>query len=96
MRPGEHDAHLIQFPGSQAAPGPAEDTPPPGQRLTCRELEVLELVAAGLPSRQIGGQLFISEETVNWHIARILSKLHARSRAHAVATAIRQQIIPPD
>ena len=55
--------------------------------LTARELEVLDLVAAGRTNRQIGERLFISEKTASVHVSRILAKLGARSRAQAAAMA---------
>ncbi|MEN8235698.1 MAG: response regulator transcription factor, partial [Actinomycetota bacterium] len=51
--------------------------------LTGRELEVLQLVAQGQTSRQIGDVLFISENTVKNHIRNILDKLGLHSRNEA-------------
>lgn len=56
--------------------------------LSRRELEVLRLVSEGLGTHEIARALFVSDETVKTHVARILRKLHARSRAHAVAIAL--------
>jgi DNA-binding NarL/FixJ family response regulator len=61
--------------------------------LTIRELEVLQLVADGLGNRQIARALFVSEETVKTHVRRLLRKLKATSRAHAVAIALRKRLI---
>ncbi|NUS03362.1 MAG: response regulator transcription factor, partial [Nonomuraea sp.] len=55
--------------------------------LTRREAEVLALVAAGLSNLQIADKLGIGAGTVRSHLARILAKLSARNRAHAVAIA---------
>lgn len=60
---------------------------------TTREIEVLQLVADGLASGQIARQLWVSEETVKTHVANVLDKLGATSRAHAVATAMRRGLI---
>ena len=73
-------------------------TPPPvlrelEQEPTARELEVLQLVADGLVNREIGQQLFLSEETVKSHVRHLLAKLQARSRAHAVAVGFRRGLI---
>ena len=57
--------------------------------LTDREREVLRLVAAGATNREIGTTLFISENTVSFHVKNILAKLHLRNRAQAAAFAIR-------
>ena len=61
--------------------------------LTEREAEVLGLVAAGLPNKAIGLRLGISEHTVKFHVASVLSKLDAHSRAEAVATAAREGLL---
>jgi ATP/maltotriose-dependent transcriptional regulator MalT len=57
--------------------------------LTGREVEVLELVAAGRTNRQIAEALFISEKTVARHVANIFTKLGVSSRAAATAFALR-------
>jgi FixJ family two-component response regulator len=49
--------------------------------LSAREREVLDLVLAGKPSRQIAEELFISVKTVEFHRARIMQKLEVRSAA---------------
>lgn len=49
--------------------------------LSVREREVLEMVLAGKPSRQIGQELFISTKTVDFHRARIMHKLEVQSAA---------------
>jgi DNA-binding NarL/FixJ family response regulator len=56
--------------------------------LTSREIEVLRLIAAGNANKQIAGRLGIAEETVKSHITKILAKLDASDRTHAVTTAI--------
>jgi PAS domain S-box-containing protein len=70
-------------------------TRPPGSRhdLTRRELEVLVLLAEGLENDEISKHLFISRETVKSHVRRLLQKLDARSRAHAVALGMRESLI---
>jgi DNA-binding CsgD family transcriptional regulator/tetratricopeptide (TPR) repeat protein len=57
--------------------------------LTGREIEVLELIAAGHTNRQIAAQLFISEKTVARHVANIFSKIAVTTRAAATAYAFR-------
>lgn len=61
--------------------------------LSARELEILQLMADGFENAQISSQLFISKETVKTHIRRLLHKLRARSRTHAVALGLRGGII---
>jgi DNA-binding NarL/FixJ family response regulator len=53
--------------------------------LTRRELEVIELVAAGKTNRDIASELFLSVRTVDRHVARIFEKLGVNSRAAAVS-----------
>jgi len=63
--------------------------------LTPREREVLLLVAEGATNKEIAGSLCLSEHTVNFHMKNILSKLHLRNRAQAVAYAIRTGLVTP-
>lgn len=55
--------------------------------LTDIELDVLEMVALGKQNAQIAMAQHRSVETIRTHVKNILSKLHARNRAHAVAIA---------
>ncbi len=61
--------------------------------LTGREIEVLQLVAQGYTSREIGEQLYISENTVKNHVRNILDKLGLHSRNEAVLFALRENLI---
>lgn len=61
--------------------------------LTDREQEVLRLVTDGRTNREIAEALFIAESTVNFHMKNILSKLHLRNRAEAVAYALRSGLV---
>jgi DNA-binding response OmpR family regulator len=64
-------------------------------RLTSRELEVLELLAAGNTQGDIATALVISPRTAAKHIERILEKLDVRSRAQAVSVAFRDELVAP-
>jgi DNA-binding NarL/FixJ family response regulator len=64
------------------------------QRLTERELEVLQLVTAGQRNREIAGELGISENTVKFHLKNIVEKLHAQNRAELAARAVREGLVP--
>src|SRR6202021_2850692 len=64
--------------------------------LTARELEVLNLIAAGKSNLEIGNQLFISEGTVKAHVNNILTKLCVNDRTQAVITAIQRGIVHLD
>ena len=77
-------------PFSQAG---VRDLPEGVTDLTPRELEVLALVADGLPNKAIAGRLGISDHTVKFHVNAILSKLGAQSRTEAVTRAMRMGLI---
>jgi DNA-binding CsgD family transcriptional regulator len=62
--------------------------------ITPRELEILEAMAAGLSNREIGERLFVSENTVKTHAARVFDKLSARRRTQAVQLAKEARLIP--
>lgn len=51
--------------------------------LSPREREVLELVAAGLPNKQIASRVGLTDGTVRWHLRHVYHKLHVRSRTEA-------------
>ena len=61
--------------------------------LTLRECELIRLVGDGLPNKQIASRLGISKSTAKFHVRRILSKLGAGNRAHAVALATRRRLL---
>lgn len=63
-------------------------------KLSVRETQILAFVAAGKTTKEISASLGISESTVNWHIANVLTKLEASSRAEAVAAAFREGLLP--
>ncbi|GCE48159.1 DNA-binding NarL/FixJ family response regulator [Thermosporothrix hazakensis] len=59
-----------------------------GQKLTARELEVLQLLALGLRNKEIANRLYVSERTVNFHLANIYQKLGVSGRTEALSRAI--------
>jgi DNA-binding NarL/FixJ family response regulator len=62
--------------------------------LTPRERQVLEQMSLGLANREIAQALHISAHTAKFHVAQILAKLDAATRAHAVAKAMRNGLMP--
>jgi DNA-binding NarL/FixJ family response regulator len=82
----EADGILIAAP----AEGDNEETPEP---LTPREVQVLELLAEGLPNKAIAERLQISDQTVKFHVASISGKLGAANRTDAVRRAVRRGLI---
>jgi DNA-binding NarL/FixJ family response regulator len=61
--------------------------------LTPRELEVLQLVAQGLPNKEIAARLVITERTAKFHVSSIMSKLGATNRTEMVALANQRGLI---
>lgn len=73
-------ARLMQeVSGERSAPG----------GLTDRELEVLRLIARGLPNKQIAAELVVSEKTVKTHVSSVLAKLGVADRTQAALYAVR-------
>lgn len=62
--------------------------------LTPRELEILQLMARGMSTREMAATLFVSDNTVKTHVGRVLDKLGANRRIKAVETARGLGIIP--
>jgi len=62
--------------------------------ITPRELEILEAIAAGLSNREIAERLFVSENTVKTHAARLFDKLSAKRRTQAIQRAKEAGLIP--
>jgi DNA-binding NarL/FixJ family response regulator len=62
----------------------------PAAELTPRELEILRMVAAGMPNKQIAAELVISERTARTHVSNILRKLDLSSRTQAALWAVRE------
>src|SRR5712691_1366113 len=67
--------------------------PLPHEVLTERELEVLSLLAQGMPNKEIAAQLVISERTAKFHVSSIMGKLGATNRTEAVAIAAQRGLI---
>ena len=66
---------------------------PAAARLTDREQQVLSLIAAGHPTREVALELSYSERTVKNVLHDVVTKLNARSRSQAVAFAVREGLI---
>jgi DNA-binding NarL/FixJ family response regulator len=62
--------------------------------ITDRELEVLELIAAGLSTREMAQRIHVSENTIKTHASRVFAKLGARRRTQAVQLGKEHRLIP--
>src|ERR1700694_551935 len=73
--------------------GPEQDRIARALRVTDRELQILQLIADGFGNRDIAHQLNLSVEMVKTHVRRLLRKLRAHGRAHAVAIGWRNELV---
>lgn len=80
--------------GGMVAPSTADGSDR-GMReaLSPRELEVLALVAEGFSNKEIGERLFVTEQTVKFHLANVFRKLGARNRTEAARSAMHKGLI---
>jgi DNA-binding CsgD family transcriptional regulator len=84
----------VQVPVPVAGPFERNETRLEQLGITPRELEILEAMAAGLSNREMAERLFVSENTVKTHAARLFDKLSARRRTQAVQRAKEAGLIP--
>lgn len=86
----------------QAAPASASDAYPDveplaapawADRLSTREVEVLQCIATGLSTTEIANTLFISTATVKSHVARLIMKVEVRDRLQLVIAAYKSGFI---
>lgn len=78
---------------ADADSGAEQPVSAPQEDLTPREVEVVELLAEGLPNKAIAARLGISDQTVKFHVASIYGKLGAANRTDAVRRAARRGLI---
>jgi DNA-binding NarL/FixJ family response regulator len=81
--------HTIYLRGSRTMPAPETSV------LTRRELEILRLVAEGLSNGRIARQLWVTEQTVKFHLSNIYRKLGVTNRTEASRWAHAQNLLPP-
>jgi DNA-binding NarL/FixJ family response regulator len=93
LSPGVTRRLITEFargPGKESIAGPPATIV---ELLTARELEVVQLVAAGLSNDQIAAQWVVSNATVRTHVSRAMTKLAARDRAQLVVFAYRLGLV---
>jgi DNA-binding NarL/FixJ family response regulator len=88
------DAIVVAEDGARSASAP-DDQDGGGfeEPLTAREVQVLELLAEGLPNKAIAARLRISDQTVKFHVSSISGKLGAANRTDAVRRAVRRGLV---
>jgi DNA-binding NarL/FixJ family response regulator len=90
-----HPADIDSIPALR--PPQSETVPELGEpiveHLTPREIEVLQLLSAGLGNKEIAARLNISEHTAKFHVASIMGKLGAATRTEAVTLGIRHGLV---
>lgn len=81
---------------AEFARGPQPEPEQVGQSLTEREREVLELLVDGVTSnKELAEVLFVSENTIKYHLRNILDKLHLKTRAEVISFAVREGLVDP-
>ena len=71
----------------------AEEKAGEPEKLSDREIEVLQLVGRGMSNAEIAQELFLSEKTVKNHLTNIFRKIHVEDRTQAVLFAIKRKIV---
>jgi DNA-binding NarL/FixJ family response regulator len=94
----EEATRAIPLPGGAPAStqSPEPSSQPPElirSPLSAREAAVLQLVAQGLTSKEIGRQLYLAPSTVNYHLTAVFNKLGVDTRAQAVAIAAQRGLL---
>jgi DNA-binding NarL/FixJ family response regulator len=92
-RAADLDADALLLAADESLDPRGDDERAFDEPLTAREVEVLELLAEGLPNKAIAERLRISDQTVKFHVASISGKLGAANRTDAVRRAVRRGLI---
>lgn len=85
---------IREVPVPVAGPFVRDDARVASLGITPRELEMLDMIASGLSTREMATRAFVSENTVKTHLSRLFDKLGARRRTQAVQIAKEQRLIP--
>ena len=87
------DAVLVADDALRSTAAPLDEDGGFEEPLTSREVQVLELLAEGLPNKAIAARLGISDQTVKFHVASISGKLGTHTRTETVRRAVRSGLI---
>lgn len=90
---GTLSQHTVSAPSLPVSNRLPQQHMPPYEALTERELEVLALLAQGMPNKEIAAHLIISERTAKFHVSSIMGKLGATNRTEAVSLAAQRGLI---
>ena len=77
----------------ESRPSPPVHSPQEVDRLSSREIEVLQLIGRGMSNAEIARELFLSEKTVKNHLTNIFRKIQVTDRTQAVLYAIKHKIV---
>ncbi|MBB4196555.1 DNA-binding NarL/FixJ family response regulator [Rhodoblastus sphagnicola] len=83
---------LDEFRRVRRAPAPSSEPQDPGEALTDRENDILQLIVAGKGNKEIAANLKLAEGTVKNYVSRILEKLNARSRTELAVKALNRRV----
>lgn len=93
QHPMQEEHHVEVSDKSKASPFISDVHPIMMEKLTARELEILQLIADGCSNKEIGDQLYVSEATVKSHVYKIYQKINVKRRAQAVSVARELKLI---
>jgi DNA-binding NarL/FixJ family response regulator len=85
-------ALLKEIASYQEAGQPCPEAPEDAD-LTARQIEILQLVMQGLPYKEVGERLSLSEHTIKYHMGDIFHRLHLKNREQVVAYALRTGLV---
>jgi LuxR family maltose regulon positive regulatory protein len=89
---GEKEPEANYFVGSALVASPACSRVPLSEELTKKEVRILKMIAGYLSNEQIATQLFVSRETVKYHVKNIYAKLGVKSRLEAISLVLKSGI----
>jgi DNA-binding NarL/FixJ family response regulator len=94
LDPGPYSRGWTPFAGGLVTPAEpatvARRLSAPGQTLSEREIEIVQLLAEGLADKEIAGRLFLSPRTVHTHVGSALRKTDSRSRTQLAVRHVKE------